>query len=119
MPKRHRQPLLEPQLCPRRLSKKGCTRFRGDLLAIPNDMNSGQQFESGEAARQMIAGTDDSMLVTGANGFIGSWVVRTLLARGFTKIRCLTRSSNGSTNLDRIRAEFGPSSIEVVSGNLL
>ncbi len=46
-------------------------------------------------------------------------MVRTLLARGFTKIRCLTRAASGSANLDRIRAEFGASSLEVVNGNLL
>ncbi len=68
---------------------------------------------------QMVAGSEDQILVTGANGFIGSWVVRNLLARGFTKIRCLTRAASGSANLDRIRAEFGASSLEVISGNLL
>jgi len=67
----------------------------------------------------MVAGSEDQILVTGANGFIGSWVVRNLLARGFTKIRCLTRAASGSANLDRIRAEFGASSLEVISGNLL
>lgn len=68
---------------------------------------------------KLIAGSEDQILVTGANGFIGSWVVRTLLARGFTKIRCLTRGTSTPANLDRIRAEFGASGVEVVSGNLL
>src|SRR5712664_3560889 len=67
----------------------------------------------------MVAGSEDQILVTGANGFIGSWVVRNLLARGFTKIRCLTRAASASANLDRIRAEFGASSLEVIGGNLL
>ena len=66
-----------------------------------------------------VAGVKDRILVTGANGFIGSWVVRTLLARGFETIRCLTRASGGAGNLDRIRAANGDSSIEVVHGNLL
>lgn len=66
----------------------------------------------------LVAGPEDQILVTGANGFIGSWVVRTLLARGFTKIRCLTRAAS-SPNLDRIRSEFSASGIEVVKGNLL
>jgi nucleoside-diphosphate-sugar epimerase len=83
-------------------------------------MNNRPQVEvSRNGGREMIAGLDDTVLVTGANGFIGSWVVRTLLARGFAKIRCLTRSTTGSTNLERIRAEFGSSSVEVVPGNLL
>jgi nucleoside-diphosphate-sugar epimerase len=68
---------------------------------------------------RQIAGPDDQVLVTGANGFIGSWVVRTLLTRGFKKIRCLTRTASGSATLDRIRAEFATSSLEVVGGNLL
>src|SRR5258708_33874769 len=68
---------------------------------------------------QMVAASKDQILVTGANGFIGSWVVRTLLASGFTKIRCLARAASGSANLDRIRAEFGASSLEVVRRNLL
>jgi nucleoside-diphosphate-sugar epimerase len=67
----------------------------------------------------MKAGTEDQILVTGANGFIGTWVVRTLLARGFKKIRCLTRATNGAVNLDRVRAQFGASRLEVVNGNLL
>ena len=66
-----------------------------------------------------IAGPQDPILVTGANGFIGSWVVRTLLTRGFSRIRCLTRAASSSANLDRIRAEFGSSGLEVINGNLL
>lgn len=68
---------------------------------------------------QMMAGTGDQILVTGANGFIGSWVVRLLLTRGFKRIRCLARATSGLTNLDRLREEFGSSCVEVVSGNLL
>lgn len=68
---------------------------------------------------QMIAGQEDPILVTGANGFIGSWVVRYLLARGFKRIRCLTRATSSRANLDRIRAEFPASGLEVVNGNLL
>lgn len=66
----------------------------------------------------MIAGAESQILVTGANGFIGSWVVRTLLARGFKRIRCLTRGTSAA-KLERIRAEFGASGMEIVHGNLL
>jgi nucleoside-diphosphate-sugar epimerase len=66
-----------------------------------------------------IVGSEDQILVTGANGFIGSWVVRSLLACGFRKIRCLKRPVSGSTNLDLIRAEFAASGLEVIHGNLL
>jgi nucleoside-diphosphate-sugar epimerase len=68
---------------------------------------------------QMIAGSEDQILVTGANGFIGSWVVRSLLMRGFKRVRCLTRGTSGHANLDRIRTEFTASDVEVVNGNLL
>lgn len=67
----------------------------------------------------MIAGSDDQILVTGANGFIGSWVVRVLLACGFRRIRCLTRGMVGAAKLERVRAELGASCVEVVNGNLL
>lgn len=69
--------------------------------------------------RAMIAGTEDKILVTGANGFIGSWVVRSLLARGFKNIRCLKRPASSSANLDRVRAESGAPGLEVINGNLL
>ena len=72
-----------------------------------------------DCAQSPIAGSQDPILVTGANGFIGSWVVRGLLERGFKKIRCLTRANVGSTHLDRIRTEFGALAVEVVQGNLL
>jgi nucleoside-diphosphate-sugar epimerase len=66
-----------------------------------------------------VAGRQDPILVTGANGFIGSWVVRTLLARGFNRVRCLTRAASGCAKLDRVCTEFGDSMVEVVQGNLL
>jgi nucleoside-diphosphate-sugar epimerase len=65
-----------------------------------------------------LIGRDEPVLVTGANGFIGSWVVRTLLSSGFTRIRCLTRGKTGG-NLDRIRAEFDLPGLEIIPGNLL
>src|SRR5215469_4919924 len=67
----------------------------------------------------VIARPEDPILITGANGFIGSWVVRTLLARGFRNIRCLARFESSSPNLDRIRAEFDAPDLQFVYGNLL
>jgi nucleoside-diphosphate-sugar epimerase len=66
-----------------------------------------------------VAGREDPILVTGANGFIGSWVVRTLLSRGFKNVRCLTRAATGLAKLDRVCSEFGDSTVEVIQGNLL
>ena len=60
-----------------------------------------------------------TILVTGANGFIGSRVVRALLDHGFDRVRCLARPTSLGGNLDRLAAEFGASRLEVVSGNLL
>jgi nucleoside-diphosphate-sugar epimerase len=76
-------------------------------------------FEPPANASPMIAGPDDQILVTGANGFIGSWVVRALLAQGFRKIRCLTRETSNPARLHRIREEFAESGVEVINGNLL
>jgi nucleoside-diphosphate-sugar epimerase len=77
------------------------------------------ELETHVNGRPMIAGAESQILVTGANGFIGSWVVRALLGRGFKRIRCLTRGTAGAGNLERVRAEFGTSGMEVIHGNLL
>jgi nucleoside-diphosphate-sugar epimerase len=68
-----------------------------------------------------IIGVDDTILVTGANGFIGVRVVKALLDCGFRRIRCFVRPSGDLTRLQELLAA-GPSahnSIEIVEGNLL
>jgi nucleoside-diphosphate-sugar epimerase len=65
-----------------------------------------------------IADSDEVLLVTGANGFIGSRVVRTLLSYGFTRVRCFARPTSALNSLKAITKEFGKSSVEIVSGNL-
>ena len=62
---------------------------------------------------------EDIILVTGANGFIGSRVVRRLLSRGLKRIRCFTRSMNNSELLEAALKEFGREHVEFVRGNLL
>lgn len=67
-----------------------------------------------------IAKEDDLILVTGATGFIGSRVVASLLDRGFKRIRCLARSSNGLAQLQEIIQNRGADTrTELVAGNLL
>jgi len=66
-----------------------------------------------------LAGPDDVVLVTGANGFIGSWLARALLRRGFRRIRCLTRAASPGGRLTRILAESSSYDLDIVEGNLL
>jgi len=65
-----------------------------------------------------IIDISDPVLVTGANGFIGAKVFEILLEYGFTRIRCLVRSSR---NLSRLRqiAAHSKGKVEFITGNLL
>ena len=59
------------------------------------------------------------IVITGANGFIGSRVVDTLLRCGFRRIRCLVRASSDLTCLNSIMHEYPDRDVEIVKGNLL
>lgn len=59
----------------------------------------------------MTKGGKDTVLVTGASGFVGSAVARALLAAGFA-VRALVRPTSDLTNLD------GLSGVELVRGDL-
>jgi len=67
----------------------------------------------------LIIDLDEGILVTGANGFVGSRVVRTLIEFGFRRIRCLLRPTSNPKNIEEIKARFGTASVEVIQGNLL
>ena len=72
-----------------------------------------------DTMKEKIITADELILVTGANGFIGSRVVRALLAAGFRHVRCLTRSTSNAKTLDGLRNEFPFADVEIVKGNLL
>lgn len=65
-----------------------------------------------------IIDKSDLILITGANGFVGSKVVEILADYGFTRLRCLVRSSRNAVRLLEVgeRSEVG---VELVQGNLL
>jgi thioester reductase-like protein len=52
-------------------------------------------------AENYIIDKSEQVLITGANGFIGSSVLEMLLELGFTNIRCLVRSSRNLHSLHR------------------
>jgi nucleoside-diphosphate-sugar epimerase len=67
----------------------------------------------------LIINSNDLILITGANGFIGSKVVETLLCYGFSNLRCFVRPSSDLTTLNKIISHYDKDRIEVVKGNLL
>lgn len=73
---------------------------------------------SGTGRNQYIVEPEDTLLITGANGFVGSKVVETLLEYGFTKMRCLVRSGKNITRLQQL-ADASKAQVEIFQGNLL
>ena len=66
-----------------------------------------------------IVSRDDLILVTGANGFIGSRLVKSLLDRGYRNLRCFSRSSNAVARFELVAQGYPGARLEVVQGNLL
>ncbi len=85
------------------------------MVMMKPDMNP----LSGAAQNQYIIKPEDIILVTGANGYIGSRVVRTLLMYGFKRVRCLTRSISKTRTLEEIAKEFVDARLDIMKGNLL
>jgi nucleoside-diphosphate-sugar epimerase len=67
-----------------------------------------------------VASPSDSILVTGAAGFIGVKVVETLLRYGYRNVRCFARPSSSLDRLHQvIRAYSAESSVKLISGDVL
>ena len=49
----------------------------------------------------LLINFDDPILITGANGFIGSRVVETLLGYGFRNLRCFVRPNANLKSLNK------------------
>ncbi len=65
------------------------------------------------------AGPDDIILVTGAGGFIGMRVAKSLLDLGFRRIRCLVRPSSDEKKVSALRQLSDSADLELLRGNLL
>lgn len=67
-----------------------------------------------------IVSADDKILITGANGFIGTRVVKNLLGRGFTNLCCFVRPGGNTTTLEKSLEKTGRAASETLfRGNLL
>lgn len=68
---------------------------------------------------ESIIEQDALILITGANGFIGSRVVEVLLRLGYRNLRCLVRPSSNLERLKEILSAADAQSVEILAGNLL
>jgi nucleoside-diphosphate-sugar epimerase len=75
--------------------------------------------DDGMENRDFLIKPDDSVLVTGSSGFIGTAVVKTLMEYGFKKIRCFVRPSSNKNRLESILSHPGGETMEIYEGNLL
>jgi len=66
-----------------------------------------------------IISLDDSVLITGATGFIGSRVVENLLDRGFRNLACFGRASGRLQAIEALSNRHPSAQIKLIKGNLL
>jgi nucleoside-diphosphate-sugar epimerase len=70
--------------------------------------------------KDAIIDLQEPVLVTGAAGFIGASVVRTLLDYGFRDVRCLTRRERSSAKLEAVASSHpNGARLKIIMGNLL
>jgi nucleoside-diphosphate-sugar epimerase len=67
----------------------------------------------------IIISRHEPILITGANGFIGSRVVKTLQEYGFDNLRCLVRSTTKLSFNRDLTTMAGRPVINIIEGNLL
>jgi nucleoside-diphosphate-sugar epimerase len=58
------------------------------------------------------------ILVTGAGGFLGKWIVERLLAHGETDVRCMLRDTAKGAALEAIAARHPAARVEMFAANL-
>ena len=76
--------------------------------------------EKDQPTQKFVINYDEQILVTGAAGFIGRYVVGRLLDEGFNCIRCLVRETSDYTELTKIiTLKNGIRKAEIIKGNLL
>ncbi len=91
-------------------------------IHITNKNNASTEICSSksEASNSFIIVPEDRILITGAAGFIGSRVVKELLARGFRNLLCLARPSSNLAGLEAIvKTRPAGTQVEILKGNLL
>jgi nucleoside-diphosphate-sugar epimerase len=69
---------------------------------------------------ESLSASNDCILVTGSNGFIGAKVVEILLEYGFSRLRCFVRPSSRLGRLEKALSRFDAGKdAELVTGDLL
>ena len=67
-----------------------------------------------------IISDNELVLITGANGFIGTKVLESLLTLGMRHIRCLVRPTGNIKKMEKIISDWeGLANVEIIKGNLL
>jgi len=67
----------------------------------------------------LIIGSNDPILITGASGYIGPGLVQCLLDHGFRNLRCFTRPGSDLTQLQAVSRRRNGARVEIMKGNLL
>jgi nucleoside-diphosphate-sugar epimerase len=65
-----------------------------------------------------IIDPDEVILITGANGFIGSRVLERLIEYGFKNLRCFIHGDSDPEYLERLAEKYGDVKLDILPGNL-